>query len=290
MASESMPSADPTLHRRLVDAWVDSQHSPNTRAAYRADLNAFGAWCARQGAIPLRADTETVVAFQAAREAAGDSPSTLRRRWSALSSYYDFAVGQDATPTNPVLGASRPRTPAGDPSPTTRLSPEAVAEYRAIAAALDPRLDALVALIVADGLKLSEVLALDVNDVRGRAPTTRVTVRRRGTTKQITLDVRSARAVRRCIGRRNDGPLLISKHASPSGQPLRLTRFGADHLIRQLSPGEEQRVTTNELRRFHISNGHDHDADLEEVRDRAGLAHVRSVRRYVERATPEART
>jgi integrase len=137
---------------------------------------------------------------------------------------------------------------------------------------------------VADGLKLGEVLALDVGDIQGRAPTTTVTIRRRGTSKRIVLHPDSARSVRRCIGRRRSGPLLTGRRPS-DGEPGRLTRFGADHLIRQLTADSDQRVTANELRRFHITSGitsgRDDDTDLEEVRDRAGLADVRSVKRYL---------
>ena len=72
------------LQQSTLEGWLSAQLSANTRAAYRCDLEAFGNWCVRQGAIPLTADTATLVAFQAAREAAGDSDSTIRRRWSAL--------------------------------------------------------------------------------------------------------------------------------------------------------------------------------------------------------------
>ena len=89
-----------------------------------------------------------------------------------------------------------------------RLSDEAVASYRAAAAALDPRLDALVALLVCDGLKVAEALALDIDDVSGKPPATTITVRRRGQSKRIVLDHDSARAVRRCIGKRRSGPGL----------------------------------------------------------------------------------
>ena len=117
----------------------------------------------------MTADTATLVAFQAAREAAGDSPSTIRRRWSALSSFYEFVL--DETAPHPTRRTASPtRVADGNPSPTARLSAETVAAYRAAAAALDPRLDALVALLVADGLKLGEVLALDVGDVRAEPP------------------------------------------------------------------------------------------------------------------------
>lgn len=290
MASRTkrLPSAssDKALQNHVAAAWLDSQRSTNTRAAYRIDLDALGAWCAAQGSVPLLSDTNTLIAFQAAREAAGDSPATLRRRWSALSSFFDFAVDNDAILTNPADSVSRPRVLVGDPSPTVQLSRRAVEVYRSVAAGLDPRLDALVALIVADGLKMGEALALDVNDVKGRAPKTSVMVRRRGTTKRIILDIDSARAVRRCIGRRRDGPVFTAQ-GSGNGRPRRLTRFGADHLIRQLTPPDSSRVTANELRRFHITSSHAADTELDNVRDRAGLADVRGVQRYLTHQKPQ---
>lgn len=271
------------LHRSVREGWLSTQPSANTRAAYCSDLDSFGRWCAEHGTIPLTADTATLVAFQAAREADGDSASTIRRRWSALSSFYDFAVDRHLTSINPTIGADRPRVLAGDPSPTLRLSAEAVASYRAVAAALDPRLDALVALVVADGLKVGEALALDIDDVSGKSPATTITVRRRGQSKRIVLDRESARAVRRCVGKRLTGPVFVSERSSTSGGPNRLTRFGADHLIRQLrTDSAKEPVTANAFRRFHISNRESGGIVLDEIRDGAGLADVRSVRRYTE--------
>jgi site-specific recombinase XerD len=269
------------LQQSTLEGWLNSQLSPNTRAAYRGDLEAFGNWCAHRGAIPLTVDTATLVAFQAAREAAGDSNSTLRRRWSALSSFFDFAVERDLRPINPALGVDRPKVVSGDPSPTVRLSDEAVASCRAVAATLDPRLEALVALLVCDGLKLAEALALDIDDVSGRSPATTIIVRRRGESKRIVLDPGSARAVRRCVGTRRSGPVFVNERTSKSIAPHRLTRFGADHLIRQLRTGDgTEQVTANALRRFHI-NARQTDGDItDDIRDRAGLADARSIRRY----------
>jgi site-specific recombinase XerD len=269
------------LQNSVAEAWLNDQTSANTRAAYRSDLASFGRWCAQQGQIPLAADATTLAAFHLAREAAGDSASTIRRKWSALSSFFDFAVRSDVLGANPALGADRPRVAAGDPSPTTRLSSQAVASYRSVAAALDPRLEALVALLVVDGLKMSEALALDIGDVSGKPPKTSVTVRRRGQSKRVVLDSESARAVRRCAGKRKEGPLFAAGRSATSSQPRRLTRFGADHLIRQLGGDETtERVTANALRRFHITH-RAVDATLEQIRDRAGLADVRGVRRYL---------
>ena len=167
------------------------------------------------------------------------------------------------------------------PSPTVRLSEEAVATCRAVAAALDPRLEALVALLVCDGLKVAEALALDIDDLSGKPSATTITVRRRGESKRIVLHRDSARAVRRCVGTRRAGPVFVSERSSKSDAPPRLTRFGADHLIRQLRTDDTtEQVTANALRRFHINEHQLRSTVLEDVRDRAGLADVRGVRRY----------
>lgn len=241
-------------HRSTIEGWLNAQASENTRAAYRADLILFGAWCDLAGSIPLTADTATLAAFQAARASGGDSSLTLRRRMSALSSFYDFAVEHSIVASNPADGVGRPKIAADDPSPTAQLSAEAVAGYHAAAAAIDPRLDALVGLLVRDGLKVADALGLDIADVTGRAPATAIVVRRRGTPRRTVLDLASARAVRLCMGTRRVGPVFVSERSAQAGNPTRLTRFGADHLIRQLrTDSAAQPVTANALRRFHLS-------------------------------------
>jgi integrase/recombinase XerD len=245
---------DPAALASTIDSWISAQTSHNTRSAYRADLNAFGRWCVKRGTIVLTADVEALMAFQMAREAAGDSPATIRRRWSALSSFYDFAVAGNLLDANPTTGVSRPKVGVRDSGSPLLLTHEAVAAYRAVASRFDPRLDALVALVVDDGLKVGEALALDVGDVTGRPPAASIVVRGRNGTRRLVLGPDSASAVRRCVGRRRTGPLFVRVGPSRSGTPHRLTRFGADHLFRQLRADDgTEYVTATSLRRFHIS-------------------------------------
>ena len=243
--------------RGVIDAWLASQPSENTRSAYRTDLDTFGHWCAQNQAVPLHADAATVAAFQLAREAAGDSAATLRRRWSSLSSFYRFAILADMTDVNPVAGAHRPPLVTDELEATPVLTRRAVDAYLATAAALDPRLDALVSLLVFDGVKLGEALALDVDDVTGRPPKVAIRVRRKGVVDRVILGAHSARAVRRCVGQRRSQPLFTSERAAaPAAAPRRLTRFGADHLIRLLTGNGDERVTSNAFRRFYITSDH----------------------------------
>lgn len=89
------------------------------------------------------------------------------------------------------------RENAGNSALAPQLTPEAVAAYRAQAAALDPCLDALVALLTLDATT-SEALARDATDPRDRGPTVAVTVRRRGESRRVVLRLDRARGLRRC--------------------------------------------------------------------------------------------
>ncbi|MEO5722801.1 MAG: site-specific integrase, partial [Ilumatobacteraceae bacterium] len=92
-ARSNAPTTAPinAVPARLVDAWLAGHESDNTRSAYRIDLATFGRWCAQHQEIPLLADHTTLAAFGLARQAAGDSVATMRRRWSSLSSFYQYA-------------------------------------------------------------------------------------------------------------------------------------------------------------------------------------------------------
>jgi integrase/recombinase XerD len=269
-----------------VDAWSGTLGSAATRAAYRSDLAAFGRWCALEGVPPLRVDTATVAAYLLAQEATGRRPVTVRRHRSALSSFYRFAVAAELARSNPVTDTVRPALGAREEtSATPVLSQLDVDVCLEAAASLDPRLEALVGLIVFDGLKLGEALAVDVDDIRGRPPKVSIGIRRRGTTRRLTLDPRSARAVRRCAAGRSGQPLFTSAgRVSAIGGGLRLTRFGAGNLIKQLAPAAGQAFSANALRRFHIASGHASGLDLDAVRARAGLGDVRTVKRHLGQA------
>ncbi len=231
----------------------------------------------------------TLVAFQAARRAAGESDSTIRRRWSALSSFYDFVVERDLRAFNPTVGVDRPKVDSRDPSPTAQLSEEAVASYRAAAAALDPRLDALVALLVCDGLKVAEALALNIDDIfpqvagdnDHRSPA------RRTETNRLGARQRSSRQAMHWAA--SVGPRLRQRTNSGVGGTTSAdtVRGGPPHPPTPEGRGGRggRAGDANALRRFHINARQAIGDVLDDVRDRAGLADVRGVRRY-DRTTP----
>jgi hypothetical protein len=135
--------------------------------------------------------------------------------------------------------------------------------------------------LVYDGLKLGEALSLDVDDVAGRSPKVSLVLRRRGAQQRVELTEPGGRAVRRCAGRRGGGPLFISARPNgPSRSLQRLTRFGADHLIRQLTAPGAPRVTSNVVRRYPLRGERRSGIDARVIAATTGLADARRLRRY----------
>jgi site-specific recombinase XerD len=264
-----------------VAAFLDACRCANTRAAYQADLAQIAAWCREGGTLDLLSiDTDDVARYRTACELAGAAPATVARRLSTVSSVSAFASANGA---RPVL---RPEAVVERPSIESTSSTELLddADADALLRAADetgPRAAALLRLLLLDGLKVGEVIRADAGDVGGRPPRVRLSIRdRRPRTIDLHRDTGSA--LRRYLGGRRDGPLLLSERRGR--EPQRLTRFGVDYLLKQVAraAGITQSVSSNVLRRRFVMTAHAHGSDLDDIRRQAGHAQARTTRRYLE--------
>src|SRR4051794_3418014 len=105
-ARTSLRVVDEQAFQALRDEWLHTLSS-GTRLAYGSDLRSFSAWKGL-GSRTLAASTKDVSAFQRACLDRGESPSTVRRRSSALMSFFGFAVERQSLQMNPVAGSDRP--------------------------------------------------------------------------------------------------------------------------------------------------------------------------------------
>jgi site-specific recombinase XerD len=265
---------------RLRGDWLDGLGSANTRDAYERDLEGFRVWCTEEGHAPLHATTGHVESYRDACNDRGAGRATISRRLSALSSFYDHAVEAEAVADNPVRAAARP-TPSRSPRPASLTDSESTALYDA-ALELGPREAALVGLLLWDGLKLGEALALDLDEIDVRGSTLWISVRRRGRTDNLRLDPRSARAIRRYVAGRNRGPLFVGQSPTRAAD-LRLTRFGGDYLVKQAArdAGLEGRVSANTLRRSYMAAAHRRGSTTERIRAQVGHRSERDTRRFL---------
>jgi integrase len=140
-------------------------------------------------------------------------------------------------------------------------------------------------MLMLDGCKVGEVIRADAADTRGRPP--RMTLRLHDrNARTIGLHEDTATAVRRYLGHRRDGALLLSERRGRP--PGRLTRFGVDYLVKQVAraAGLDQPVSGNTLRRRYVVAAHAEGTDLDRIRHNAGHADRRTTRRYLDPDTP----
>jgi integrase/recombinase XerD len=258
----------------VVDSWVSSLTSPNTATAYRSDMTRYAEWCARRGVGPLEVGPHDIDAFRVDSERSGMAAATVARRLSAVASFFRHAVDVEAVTANPVERSERPpRTTRSETGQLDEGQAHAVLE----AAAGSARSSALVGLLLLDGLKLGEALALDVEDLEQRH--TVAAVARRHQTQTIRLHVDTTAAIDQYLARRRSGPLFLSD--SPTRDGRRLTRFGADFLLKQtgVDAGIDWPISANTLRRTYMTIAVSRGDSLAAIQRHVGHADRRTTRR-----------
>ncbi len=164
-----MPEERPT-NEQLVDAFVsyltvERNLSPRTVTAYSSDLQGFLAWAARNDLHVLDADHRALRRFLAELDAARYARRTIARRLAALRAFYRYLVTRGHAESSPAALLASPKVPRHLPD---------VASTDLIATLLDApdattprgaRDAAILELLYASGVRVSELCALDVADV-----------------------------------------------------------------------------------------------------------------------------
>lgn len=281
------PDADEDL-RRLVAGWLLGYPSPHTRRAYGRDLDGFACWCAELGVDVLAASRVHVDAWaRHLAEVDRRAAATVARKLAAVTAFYRYLVLEEVLAANPGVHARRPRLDA-DHSSTLGLDRTAARALLAAAAEHSPRLNALVALLLLNGLRIAEALALDVGDVTDYDRGHRIATlhRKGGRAARAALPPAAAAAVDAYLDQRGEldgerptaGPLLVTRSGA---------RWRASNAARSLAalaaraevPGAG-RVTPHVLRHAAITLALDAGATLRDVQDFAGHADPRTTRRY----------
>jgi integrase/recombinase XerD len=161
------PSLDRAIDDYLAYLRVERGLSPATIRAYRGDLGDFAA--ARGSGREWAAGPEAARRYLAARTRrgktksssdAGLAPTSLRRRAASIRGFYRFAFGEGVIGVDVAAHIDLPRQPRLLPETLTIAEVEALLE-----ASPDLRARALVELLYAAGLRVSEALGLDREDL-----------------------------------------------------------------------------------------------------------------------------
>ncbi len=266
----------------------------NTVEAYRRDLSDYAAFLAKRKAGLTAASTDQIKAYIAEMHRAGLSPRTAARRLSALRQYYRFLFGEgvrEDDPTSTVDGPRRSR-----PLPKI-LSEEDVDRLLAIARrysdAKGARLYALMELLYATGLRVSELISLPLAAV-ARDPEFIIVKGKGGKERMVPLSEPARDAIRMYLERRSE--LLKPRSVSPwlfpgrGGQPLTRHRFA--QLLKGIATKAglvPSKVSPHVVRHAFATHLLHRGADLRSVQQMLGHADISTTQIYTHVLTERMR-
>lgn len=157
----SRPSeADGQLIDAFADAlWLQDGLSANTLQAYRRDLNGLAGWLGRQGAGLLQADEGLLGGYFGERHARTKA-TTANRRLTVFRRFYHWALQQGMVAADPTLRMLAARQPLRVPGALTQAQVEALLAAPDVATPLGLRDRAMLELMYASGLRVSELVGL----------------------------------------------------------------------------------------------------------------------------------
>ena len=136
--------------------------SGHTRAAYQRDLERLLSFCERSGLAEwCEVGHAHVRRFAAAEHAAGLAPRSVQRRLSAVRTFYEFLQREGQCPVNPAREVRAPKSKKRLPATLDADQMGRLFEFRADDA-LSARDKAMMELFYSSGLRLRELVGLDL--------------------------------------------------------------------------------------------------------------------------------
>ncbi|MBM3264231.1 MAG: tyrosine recombinase XerC [candidate division Zixibacteria bacterium] len=278
----------------LVDRFLEHlreerNFSPHTCAAYAADLSQFAAFLRTHTPTeqtgPEQATKTTVRAFLAHLHGHGYARRTIARRFAALRSFLSYLCQEGMLEANPTLYLAIPKTPRKLPHFLDSVQIKALLELPDRSTVCGQRDAAILELLYTTGIRLSELVELDLPAVD--LVEKRVRVRGKGDKERIApLGVYACEALAAYLKIR---PSILSG-TDRRTQPLalflnragkRLTGRGVQYLLARYGRriGAE-RLTPHMLRHTAATHLLDAGADLMAVKELLGHERLSTTQVY----------
>jgi integrase/recombinase XerD len=154
-------SSDSSIDQFIDAIWLEEGLSKNTLSAYRRDLSLYGRWLAGQGkAIDATAESD-LNAYFAARHSQTRATSA-NRRLTVFKRYFRWALRERVITADPTLKLQSAKQPLRVPKTLSEAQVEALLAAPDVGTPLGLRDRAMLELMYASGLRVSELVGLKV--------------------------------------------------------------------------------------------------------------------------------
>ena len=295
------PSKTSSDRERTLERWTDEFISfvrfekglaENTVAAYRRDLAAWLDFCARTKVDARKAKREDVTRYLEKLRTGKPpapralSPASVARMLVSLRAFYRFLVRERYVETDPTVAVGMPRRVRALPKAIPLADVERLIELPA-RDTLGRRDRALLETLYGTGIRISELAALDVDDLDLDSGSIRVRSGKGAKGRVVPL----GRPARRALGDYVTvaRPELTTRaRRSPGGAVFlnarggRLSRQGCWKILKGYArvAGLEERVSPHSLRHSFATHMLDRGADIRVVQELLGHASLTTTQVY----------
>ena len=284
-----MNASDNGLLDEFCDAlWLEDGLSRNTLESYRRDLRQFGDWLAKQS----RSDADQVLTgathsdlleFLAHKVLTKVKASTTSRELSSFKRFYRYLLRQGKIQADPSLNIDTPKLPRNLPKTLTEAEVEALLNAPDVAQPLGLRDRAMLEVLYASRLRVSELVGLSIAQVSlsmgvvrvmGKGSKERLAPLGEESLEWISRYTREARPIL-LNGKTSDALFITARGTS-------MTRQAFWHLIKRHAQqaGIDKPLSPHTLRHAFATHLLNHGADLRVVQLLLGHADISTTQIY----------
>ena len=262
--------------------WLEDGLSKNTLESYRADLSQFATWLGKRNTQIMAANQADIQHYLAVKFPQS-KPRSIGRLIASMRRFYRYCLRENLIETDPTLQIESPKLPRSLPKSLNEQEVEDLLNAPDTAAPIGLRDRAMLELLYASGLRVSELVTVKVNEVSTQDGVVRVTGKG-SKTRLVPMGEEAADWITKYL--KESRPEILQKRLSDAlfvtARAQAMTRQAFWYLIKRytLQAGITKHMSPHVLRHAFATHLLNHGADLRVVQMLLGHSDISTTQIY----------
>ena len=262
--------------------WLEDGLSKNTLESYRTDLSQFNVWLLKQDKELSTSNQADIQQYLAVKFPLS-KPRSISRLIATLRRFYRYALRENLIQTDPTLQIESPKLPRSLPKSLNEQEVEDLLNAPNVLESIGLRDRAMLELLYASGLRVSELVSVKVNEVSTQDGVVRITGKG-SKTRLVPMGQEAADWIDKYLKDARpkilNGQMTDAMFATTRGTAM--TRQAFWYLIKRyaLVAGISKHMSPHVLRHAFATHLLNHGADLRVVQMLLGHADISTTQIY----------